>query len=58
MLNLFEESQKNNESWAEMKARQQKDSRVADTVAMLMVLFVIGPFLVWLIIDAMDKAAK
>jgi len=49
---------KNNESFQEMQARHQKDPRVADTVAMLMLFFVIGPFLVWLIIDAMDKAAK
>jgi hypothetical protein len=48
----------NNESWAEMKARHKKDSRTSDTVAMLLLFFVIAPFVIYLIFQALDKAAK
>lgn len=47
-----------NESWAEMKQRQQKESQVSDKVAILLLFFVIAPFVIWLVFEALDKAAK
>lgn len=54
----YNEMQKNNESWSEMKARHEKDSRTSDTVAMLLLFFVIAPFVIYMIFQALDKAAK
>lgn len=58
MLNLFEESQKNNESWQEMKLRHEKDERTADKIAMLLLFFVIAPFVIYMLVEAFDNAAK
>lgn len=54
----FDQWPQQNESWAEMKQRHKKDSQFSDKVAMLMLFFVIAPFVIWLMIDALDNAAK
>ena len=54
----FDKSPQKKESWAEMKQRQQKESQVSDKVAMLLLFFVIAPFVIYLIFQALDKAAK
>jgi len=54
----FDKWPQQNESWAEMKQRQQKESQVSDKVAMILLFFVIAPFVIWLVVEALDKAAK
>lgn len=49
---------KNNETWQEMKARHKKDERFANKVAIIVACLILLPYVCYLVVEVMDKAAK